>query len=177
MSMLSGTVAGENKETGEVGEPVATARETETKTTGTRHNLRPQQRLRNWKDIAFIRLTSTMFGFSTYQSSPWFPICGAVEASALQLESIPSIEPVMSDFLGLSAMQQCQLHYVQACDLANESFDDPDDVQWKVWKIVDHKISKQSRVDSNGNQVQKCHIRYKVHWLNGETTWVQESAV
>ena len=58
-----------------------------------------------------------------------------------------------------------------------EDLEDPDDAQWKVWEIHAHQVIKQTRLGPKGSKVDQHHLHFNAKFLNGETAWVQESAI
>jgi Reverse transcriptase (RNA-dependent DNA polymerase) len=131
--------------------------------------LRPRRSLNAKLATGFLALGSVTF-FHSHQAH-------AVEFEGLNIHDLPSIEPVTPDFMGLHASQRAQLRYVQACDSAMEDLADSDDAQWKVVRVLEHKITKDTRVNQQKEQVGVRHLRLRVQWLNGTDSWVQEAGV
>ena len=101
-----------------------------------------------------------------------------VNDSLPEPDSVPGIEPVMEGPAYSTAATHRQLHYIQMCDhFENLNNEDPEDRDWIPHKVLDHRIGKCRRVTSDGQQTKSRHLRVKVEWMNGTTSWVQEAAV
>ena len=104
-----------------------------------RYGLRPQCSLHAKLATGILALGSISF-FHSHQAH-------ADEFEGPDITDLATLEPVTADFMLLNAWQRQQLWYVQICDSQTEDLTDSDDAQWKVIKVLEHKISKKHRIN------------------------------
>jgi hypothetical protein len=133
------------------------------------YNLRPRQPLHALLAMGLVAIGAVSF-FHSDQAQ-------AVEFAGPDITNLPSIEPETFDIMLLSANNRKQLWYLQLCDNAMDDLADTDDAQWKVLKVLEHKISKKPHIKSNKVTVASRHLHLRVQWLNGTNSWIQEAGL